>query len=62
MAKKVKKLTPFQKFLKSNNLTTMTIYVPKGLKQKLKQKATKTEERMNTIVVRSLEKELKKAA
>lgn len=64
MAKKAKKkkANPFQKFLKSNNYTMMTVYVPKPLKVKLRSYAKKTDEPMNTIVVRGLEKELKKAA
>lgn len=58
--KKSKKITPLQKFLKYNKLTTMTIYMPNTLKIKLKQKAKKTNERMNTIIIRGLEKELKR--
>ena len=64
MAKKAKKKVKnaFNKFLDKNKLTLMSVYIPKTLKAKLKQQAKKRDERMNAIVVRGLEKELKKAA
>lgn len=64
MAKKAKKKVKnaFNKFLDANKLSLMSVYIPKTLKAKLRSHAKKTDQRMNAIVVRGLEKELKKAA
>lgn len=60
--KKVSKISNFQKYVTKRGLTTTTVYLSKGLHAKLKQRRKKTSEPMNAIIVRGLEKELKKAA
>lgn len=66
MTKKKKQASPaviaFKKFLKDNNYTTVTSYLPKPVHAKLKAKAKKLKVSMNSIMINAIEKELKKAA
>lgn len=57
MAKKKKKVVYVKK-----GYTTFTMQLPKTLHTKLKARRAKTGDMMATIIIRSIEKELKKAA